>query len=293
MHIKILGSGAWGRGIAHVLQENGHSVHFLKRGCVTLDSGDTLILALPTNAIREALSPVRSVGRLRVINCTKGIELQSHKLPHEIVKEILPVTTHYYALLGPSFANELQEKMPTLVNLGYTGSVSKARAVKQLFETSYLRIHLVQYIPSLELAGVMKNVCAIVCGISAGLHFGMNTRTKVIITAIEEYYLLCKKLDYPIDEVAISGIIGDFMLTGNSETSRNFQFGKLLVKMSVEQALLQVDATVEGYASLHAISARIKQAKVTLPLVEMVKHIVYGDHKDSITEQFLSFTQSV
>jgi len=267
MIIKVIGKGAWGTSITQVLQDNGHNVVFLQRGFATVNDGDTVVLTLPTNAIRDALSSFSSVKRLQVVNCTKGIEITTAKLPYEIIKEILHPSTKYYSLLGPSFDSELQEKMPTLVNLGYTGSVTQAQKIKALFETDYLRIHMVHHIPSLELAGAMKNICAVACGISDGLRFGMNTRTKVIITAIEEYYLLCKALNYSIDERAIGGIIGDFMLTGNSETSRNFQFGKLIINNSAEQAIKKVNATVEGYASLQAISEIVSKANVTLPLV--------------------------
>jgi glycerol-3-phosphate dehydrogenase (NAD(P)+) len=293
MVIKIIGKGAWGRSIAQTLYDNGHTIHFLKKGQITLYNGDTVVLALPTNAIREALTHCQSVKYLRVINCTKGIEVKTHKLPFEIIRELLHPTTSYYSLLGPSYASELQEKMPTLINLGYRGNTAKAQAVKKLFETNYLRIHIVHNIPSLELAGAMKNICAIACGISDGLRFGMNTRTKLIIAAIEEYYLLCEALEYPIDEHALGGIIGDFMLTGNSETSRNFQFGKLIVRMPVANALKKINATVEGYASLPAIFKIIKQAHARIPLTKLVGNVIAGKKSDTIEKQFLTFMQSV
>lgn len=293
MIIKIIGAGAWGKSIAQPLQDNGHTVVFLKRGMISLADHDTVILALPTNAIRDALSSSADVKHLRVINCTKGIELTTQKLPYEIVTELLHPTTEYFALLGPSFASELREKMPTLINLGYAGSSENAQEVKQLFETKYLRIHTVQHIPSLELAGVMKNIYSIACGISDGLGFGMNTRTKLIITAIEEYYTFCKKKYYELDEHAIGGIIGDFMLTGNSATSRNFQFGKLLVRFSIEESLEKVAATVEGYAALDSLRALMQQAKVTLPLAQLVMDIIAMKDKKQIKATFLAYSQNV
>jgi len=293
MTIKIIRAGAWGKSIAQPLRDNGHTVVFLKRGMITLTNHDTVVLALPTNAIRDALSTSSSVRNLRIINCTKGIELTTQKLPHEIVRELLHPTTQYFALLGPSFASELREKMPTLINLGFAGKSNKAQIVKKLFETTYLRIHTVQHIPSLELAGVMKNVYSIACGISDGLGFSMNTRTKLISTAIEEFYTFCNKLNYEIDERAIGGIIGDFMLTGNSDTSRNFQFGKLLVNFSVEKSLEKVAATVEGYAALKSLTALIKQAKVALPLAHLVMDIMTMKNKKQIKSAFLTYTQKV
>lgn len=288
MQIKIIGAGAWGNSIASLLKENQHTVVFLTEGKIVLNPGDVVVLALPTNAIREALSVATDIQNLTIINCSKGIEKATHKLPFEIVQEIMHPSTAYFALLGPSFASELQEKMPTMVNLGcFDTTMQEARAIKELFETPYLRIHIVKGIPSLELAAAMKNIYAIACGIAEGIGFGMNTRTRVIVTAIGEFYELCRGLGYEIDNKAMSGIIGDFMLTGGSITSRNFQFGTLLTKYPVEKALQLVGATVEGYHTAASFSYLVNKAEVTLPLGMLVVDIVEGKNQHDIKEAFL------
>lgn len=293
MVIKIIGKGAWGESIAEPLRDNGHEVVFQGRGEVSLADGDAVILSLPTNAIREALAHAKHYKKLRIINCTKGIEQKTHKLPYEIVRDLTHQTTEYYALLGPSFASELKEKMPTIVNLGFTGTPEKAQAIARLFITDYLRVHTVNHVASLELGSAMKNIFAIACGIADGLGYGLNTRIKVIIEAMEEYYVLCSGLNYPIDERAIGGIIGDFLLTGSSTESRNFTFGKHLVDHSIAAALKKVGTTVEGHASIAAIAFLIQKAGVQLPLATLVMQIVIGKNKTPIREQFLAFAQHV
>lgn len=293
MVIKIIGKGAWGNCIAEPLKENGHTVKLLGRGEIALSDADIVVLAIPTNAIREALQGAKTIKGLTIINCSKGIELTTHKLPFAITKEILHPTTRYFTLLGPSFAHELQEKMPTLVNLGFTGEEKEAKQMKKLFETSYLRIHLVSGVASLELGGAMKNIYAIACGVADGLGFGVNTRIKLVITAIEEYYRLCEGLGYALDTRGVGGVIGDFMLTGSSTLSRNFQFGKSLVKYPVEEALQQVGATVEGYTTISSLTSLMNQAKVHLPLAFFVEKIVTSKKKEDIRQHFLDFVKNV
>lgn len=281
MQIKVIGKGAWGQSIASLLEENHHTVVFLTRGEIKLEDQDLVVLALPTNAIRGALSVAKDVKNLTIINCSKGIERETHKLPFEIVKEVMHPTTNYFTLLGPSFAHELQEKMPTMINLGCSKKLFKeADLVKELFETSYLRIHIVTGVPALETAASMKNVYAIACGMADGIGFGMNTRTRVIVTAIGEFYELCRGLGYEIDTKAMSGIIGDFMLTGGSVSSRNFQFGKFLADHSVEESLKLVGATVEGYHAVSSLSYLADEAQVTLPLGTLVMDMV--DNKNNL-----------
>ena len=293
MTIKIIGKGAWGKCIAEPLAENGHTVVALGRGEIVLSESDIVVLAIPTNSIRDALKNIKEVKHLTIINCSKGIELNTHKLPFEIVQEALHPTTQYVTLLGPSFAHELQEKMPTLVNLGFTGQEAKAKRIKQLFETDYLRIHLVSGVASLELAGAMKNIYAIACGIADGLGFGLNTRIKLIITAIEEYYRLCEGLHYSLDTRGVSGVIGDFMLTGSSELSRNFQFGKFLVQYPVEESLVRVGATVEGYTTVSSLAFLMEKANVRLPLAVFVMTIVKENKNSHMKQQFLDFVKKV
>ena len=294
MQVKIIGNGAWGKSIASVLEENSHTVVFLEKGKIRLEANDTVVLALPTNAIREALSVAKNVENLIIVNCSKGIERDTNKLPFEIVKEIMHPSTEYFALLGPSFANEVAEKMPTLVNVGFHGQAKEnASAIQNLFQTSYLRIHLVRGVAALELAAALKNIYAIACGLAEGVGFGMNTRTKVIVTAIGEFYRLCRALGFDIDEKAMSGIIGDFILTGSSEESRNFQFGKLVVTNSIEESLKQINATVEGYHSARAIAYLSQKADVTLPLAELVATIVQSQEHDDIKKLFTNVAEKI
>lgn len=292
MNVKVIGAGAWGQSIASVLQENNHTVLFLKRGEIYLEKGDIVVLALPTNAIREALSVAKDIQNLTIINCSKGIERKTHKLPWEIVKELLPATTMYFSLLGPSFAHELQEKMPTLINLGYENHKKDADKIEQLFQTAYLRIHVVKGIASLELAAALKNIYAIACGLATGAGFGMNTRTKIIVSAIGEFYLLANALGYSIDEQSMSGIIGDFILTGNSIESRNFLFGKLLVAHPVEESLQKVHATVEGYYAVFSIAFLAEKAKVKLPLANVVFQMVQQKGM-TVDQLFRDFAQTI
>ena len=139
--IAVLGGGSFGTAIANLLAENGHSVRLWMRDPeqaeimrtqrqnprylkgVTLlaqiepvtDLGQTLndceliFVALPSGALRQALSPFADllVGKM-LVSTTKGIEAQGFLLMSQILEEIAP-QARIGVISGPNLAREVAE----------------------------------------------------------------------------------------------------------------------------------------------------------------------------------------
>lgn len=291
MKITIVGNGAWGKAVGSVLLQNKHEFSFCERG-EKLTNSDITILAVPTQAVREVLENSEINFVSIIINCAKGIERETHLLPYEIVKELFGEQVDYFSLMGPSFAEELSLSMPTLVNLAYVHN-RNVEAMVKLFQTDYLRVKQTPCVEALEIGAAFKNVYAIAAGISSGLGYGINTQTKLILTAFEEISLLCNKLGYPIDTSVRPGIIGDLILTCNSTESRNFRFGKILAKYPSSEAMQKINALVEGYYTASSVSHYCQKANVQLPLAQFVVDVLHeGDIKD-VKNGFLAFAKNV
>lgn len=267
-----MGDGAWGSAIFSVLLENGHGVSYWEKG-ETVPDGSIVIMAIPTQAIREVLSTIGKPKDLTIINCAKGIEKSTHLLPSQIAKEVLGDKINYFALIGPSFAEEVKHKMPTLVNLAFVRN-KNAQEIRDLFQNDYFRVRLAKGVRSLELASAFKNIYAIACGIADGLGYETNTRVKLILIAIEEFYLLSRRLGFSIDRKALPGTIGDLILTCNSEESRNFSFGKLLAKHKTADALKKIRETVEGYTTVDSIPYFEQKSGANLSLARFVYEVI-------------------
>lgn len=270
-----MGGGAWGSAVSGLFRENKHNVSFWKRG-EKLPEKAIVFSAIPTQYIRESLLPSAKVSNITFINGAKGVERGTHLLPYQIVQEILP-DVKYLTLIGPSFAAEVKKKMPTLVNLGHHDKLLAER-VKKLIQTPYFRVKLTKSIRSLELASAFKNIYAISCGIAEGLGYKVNTRTKLILLAIEEFNLLREKLGYKIDSKALPATIGDLVLTCSSKESRNFTFGKLLATKNPSESLMQVKETVEGYYTTESIPFFEESTNISLPLAHFVYEVCYQKH---------------
>lgn len=289
--IIVVGHGKWGTAMASLLSENKREFSFWMRG-KELPDNSILVMCVPTQAIRDVLGIYgKNLKKNIIVNGAKGVEKETHKLPYQITQDVLGKDIEYFSLMGPSFADEIVRKMPTLVNVGYVKE-KNAEFIRDLFQTDYFRIRLTRGVRALELACAFKNVYAIACGIAYGLGFETNTRVKLMLLAIEEFYALSKRLGYKIDGRALPGTIGDLILTCSSEESRNFSFGKLLAKYKVEESLRIVKETVEGYATAESVPYFEKKTGVELPLAHFVYKITEENNPVLVKKLFSDFVKT-
>lgn len=274
MNVKVIGKGAWGSALYHVLAQNLPDVGIVSRGEVISDA-DVIVLSVPTQSIRDVLVRISVNGKVpAIVNTAKGIEQSTHKFPHEIVSDVLGSHVPYYSLIGPSFASEVKQNMPTLVNLGYSKERKENEKIRELFQTDSFRVRLTEGVEVLELAGALKNVYAIASGFADGLGYKINTRTKLLVLAIEEVYELINKRGLALDSRSTAGTVGDLVLTCTSIESRNYRFGKYLVSHPTQEALKLVQATVEGFHTLESIDYLEKSSGTSMRLARFIRDIV-------------------
>lgn len=286
--ITILGRGAWGSALASVLKTNGTAYTVWDRKS-EIEPNGIVIMAIPTQAIREVLTNNKeNLKNSVIVNTSKGIEKGTHKLPFQIAQEVLGKDVKYLSLFGPSFAVEVEEKLPTLVNLAsLDGNKALAEKVKEIFETDYFRIRIAGSAQAVELSGAFKNIYAILCGISEGLGFFINTRSQLIGHAYKETINLCEGFGYKVEPEAIECIMGDLVLTCSSLESRNYRFGKYLTKLSVDDALQQVASTVEGRNNILSVPYLSEEGRVELPFAKFVYETVTNDSPKTVEARFM------
>jgi glycerol-3-phosphate dehydrogenase (NAD(P)+) len=290
MRINILGNGMWGSALGRLLSSNGHDVSFWDKKS-QIEPRDLVVVAVPAQEIRGVVNNYgRNLKKAVILNSSKGIERKTHQIPSQIIKGVLGKEIEYFTLIGPSFALEVDHKMPTLVNLG-GGNSGKTQSMCDLFETNYFRVRPTKSVEALELAGALKNVYAIACGIAEGLGFQINTRAKLITIAYEEYQKLAKQLGYVIDEDARPGILGDLVLTCSSLESRNFRFGKNLTSFCVKDSLAKINSTIEGYST--SFSVLNFSEKSPMPLAEFILKIIEENNPEQIKNKFAEFVKNI
>lgn len=312
MNFAILPSGAWGTAFAIHLRRLDHTVTLLPRELdealemaqvrenrrylpgYTLDQNlqiglevkpavmeaDSIILACPSKFLRSVCREIRpaleSATRLKtIIALCKGLELETGKLPAEIITEELP---GYAAgvLSGPTFASQLAAGKPSALVLATTGDADECAELQEALSGQTVRIYASDDIAGVQLGGALKNVYAIAAGICDGLELGDNGKAALITRSLAEMVRIGQTLGgKPETFYGLSGF-GDLMLTCNGRESRNRTFGERFAQgTSIEALIEQEQMTVEGYRTASAFHKLCLDKGIEAPILNEIHETLY------------------
>jgi len=305
----VLGSGSWGTALAVHLARTGHSTclwgietgeleamarertnqrylpgvrlpegleieHDLAQAVVRADQ---LLIVVPSHAFREVLQRIRPMLRpgQRVAWATKGFELESGKLPHEVALEVLGPDVPTAVLSGPTFAKEVGAGLPSAMTVASRDG-EHALALARSLSGENFRAYASSDMVGVEVGGATKNVLAIGAGISDGLGFGANTRVAMITRGLAEMMRLGVALGAEKETFMGLAGLGDLVLTCTDDQSRNRRFGLALAAgRTREQAQAEIGQVVEGVLAARAVHDVARRVDVEMPISEQIYRVLY------------------
>ena len=146
---------------------------------------------------------------------------------------------------GPSHAEEVAMERLTYLTVGCTDT-EKACALTDVLVSNYVKTKVSHDVLGIEYASVLKNVYAIASGICSGLQYGDNFQAVIISNAMQEMERLLTSIN-PIKRSMIDSVyLGDQLVTGYSNFSRNRTFGMMIGKgYSVKSAQMEMEMIAE------------------------------------------------
>ncbi len=309
--VTVLGDGGWGTALAvvnarrkndvmlwsafpdyaKVIQEKRENVKFLPGVPLSseieitsdlkaaIDFGEIIILAIPTQFLRNVLFKVKDLSYADkiFIGVSKGIEKRTCLRHSEIIKSILGNSIHLVVLSGPSHAEEVARNVPTLV-VAASEIEKDASTVQDAFMDTYFRIYVQTDVVGVELGGALKNVMAIAAGVSDGLGFGDNTKSGLISRGLLEMTRLGIRFNAnPNTFFGLSGL-GDLVTTCFSSHGRNLKVGRDLGQgKKIKDILASMEMVAEGVDSAESVHELCQKVKLDLPIVGEVYQILFRD----------------
>ncbi len=303
-NLSIIGAGAWGSALSIALSNNFDTIYLhtytqeeadtpqTKHPALSVDYADnvkltfdlsliqksqSVLIAVPSYGFSATLESIKPLLKPKqpVAWATKGFDTNRQCFLHESFEAI--VGDHASCVIsGPSFAFEVASQKPTAVTVASKDKTTRDYWAKAL-HTDTLRAYTNTDIIGVEVGGSVKNILAIAAGIASGLGYGANTQAAIITRGLAEMIRLGRSLG--AEEKTFNGLsgLGDLVLTCSDDLSRNRRFGKELANnQTVEQALNNVGATVEGLNTLELILSIAEKSKVELPICEQVYQVVQG-----------------
>jgi len=127
-----------------------------------------------------------------------------------------------------------------------------------------------------ELAGALKNIYAIICGLADSLEVGENALGLILTRSMAEMsrFAVAKGAN-PVTFLGLSGM-GDLVATCTSTLSRNYQLGHNLgTGMGLDDAKDNVGQVAEGIRTLEVIRNESISLDLKMPLIESLYNIIY------------------
>ncbi len=307
--VTVLGAGSWGTALAIQFARSGKATRLWGRdrarllsmaegrrnerylpagefpGSLTIEpdlqralaGARDVLVVVPSHAFRTVLSEIAPLldPDMRLAWATKGLELETGMLPHQIAHEVLGSQRSVAVLSGPTFAREVGAGLPTAMTVA-SPDVLFANALAKDLSSANFRAYTSDDITGVEIGGAVKNVLAVGAGLSDGLGFGANTRVALITRGLAEMMRLGVALGAKRETFMGLAGLGDLVLTCTDDQSRNRRFGLLLAAgVTPEHALGEIGQVVEGYAAAKAVRTVAIRWKVEMPLCEGVFRVLY------------------
>jgi glycerol-3-phosphate dehydrogenase (NAD(P)+) len=236
-----------------------------------------LLVVVPSHGLRDTLTKALPFlgPDSRVCWATKGFELHSGKLPHQVAAEVLGEERPVAVLSGPTFAKEVAEGLPTAMTIA-SNDDDFGQALATAISGKNFRAYTSDDFIGVEVGGAIKNVLAIGAGMCDGLGFGANARIALITRGLVELTRLGVALGAKNETMMGLAGMGDLVLTCTDNLSRNRRMGLALASgMTIEEAQEEIQQVVEGVLAAEAVKEVADKLNIEMPICHQVYRILY------------------
>ena len=308
--IAIIGGGSWATAIAKIVvgqthhigwymrrndqiedfRRSGHNPSYLTSVRFNIDEiyfdsdlnrivqlYDTLVFVVPSPYLKNHLRRLKT--RLKdkfIITAIKGIVPDENLVCSEYFHQIFDIPYNNLACLGgPSHAEEVALERLSYLTVGCLDQ-EKAQAFADVLTSGFIKTKTSTDVIGIEYSSVLKNVYSIAAGICSGLKMGDNFQAVLMSNAVQEMSRFLQSV-HPIDRNGYDSVyLGDLLVTGYSNFSRNRVFGTMIGKgYSVKSAQMEMEMIAEGYFGTKCMKEINRHFHVNMPILDAVYNILY------------------
>ena len=238
---------------------------------------DTLVFVTPSPYLKGHLKKLKTRIRDKfVITAIKGIVPDENLVCSEYFHQVFDVPYDTLACIGgPSHAEEVALERLSYLTVGCADR-EKANAFAEILSSDFIKTKTSSDVLGIEYSSVLKNVYAIAAGICNGLKYGDNFQAVLMANAVQEMNRFLTAV-YPIERNAYDSVyLGDLLVTGYSNFSRNRTFGTMIGKgYSVKSAQIEMEMIAEGYFGTKCMKEINRHWHVNMPILDAVYNILY------------------
>jgi glycerol-3-phosphate dehydrogenase (NAD(P)+) len=238
---------------------------------------DTLVFVTPSPYLKNHLKKLKTRIRDKfIVTAIKGIVPDENLVCSEYFHEVYDVPYENLACIGgPSHAEEVALERLSYLTVG-CADTEKAKAFTEVLASNYIKTKTSSDVVGIEYSSVLKNVYAIAAGICSGLKYGDNFQAVLLSNAVQEMSRFLSVIS-PLDRNVYDSVyLGDLLVTGYSNFSRNRVFGTMIGKgYSVKSAQIEMEMIAEGFFGTKCMKEINRRMHVNMPILDAVYNILY------------------
>ena len=308
--IVFIGAGTIGTALGNIITETGRSdviLHSIEPGVVdtinntsinnkyfptirldpilkaTTENGvlslaDVIFLAIPSVILIDYLTGIQKDINpdAILVNLAKGFG-NGHKTIIQCLKEQFsnPVCT----MKGPSFAKEIINRIPTGFTLG-TENDHIRESISEIFRDTPIYLDHSTDVTGVELLSILKNIYAIVMGITDAHFDSANIRFLILTKAFNEMKNILRTYHCSEETLFKYCGYGDFTLTALNDLSRNRTLGLLIGKGFFTEHVSH-ELVLEGQIAVNVFFeeiSKIRDITHEFPIISELYKILNGKY---------------
>jgi glycerol-3-phosphate dehydrogenase (NAD(P)+) len=253
-------------------------------------ASDVLVFVTPSPYLKSHLRKLH--GKLRnkfVVSAIKGVVPEDNILISDYFRKHYGVQPEDMAVIaGPCHAEEIALERISYLTIGCIDREKALRFGSKL-ACSYVKTCVSDDVVGIEYSSVLKNVYAIAAGICNGLKYGDNFQAVLMSNAAVEMENFINHINPRERNISESVYMGDLLVTGYSQFSRNRVFGTMVGKgYSVKAAQLEMEMVAEGYYGTKCMKEINRKQHVNMPILDAMYNILYERISPSIEIKLLT-----
>ena len=239
---------------------------------------DTLVFVTPSPYLKNHLKRLKTrIKDKFIVTAIKGIVPDENLVCSEYFHQVYDVPEGNLACIGgPSHAEEVALDRLSYLTVGCS-NLEKAEAFTEMLSSNVIKTKVSSDVIGIEYSSVLKNVYAIAAGICYGLNYGDNFQAVLISNAVQEMNRFLQSVRPDSSRSIIDSVyLGDLLVTGYSNFSRNRTFGTMIGKgYSVKSAQIEMEMIAEGYFGTKCMKEINRHLHVNMPILDAVYNILY------------------
>jgi len=245
------------------------------------ESASVILIATPSSIFENIVRRITPFinNDAFVISCTKGILSDPFRLLSDVISR--NIKNDVGVLSGPNLAKEIAENKVAGTVIA-SQSERLLSSVKLILSSNTFKIYSSKDMQGVEMAGALKNIYAIICGMAESMNVGENAIGLILTRSMAEMsrFAVAKGAD-PITFLGLSGM-GDLVATCTSKLSRNYQLGYNIGSgLNLLDSKSKVGQVAEGIRTLEVIKNESDRLDLNMPLVDSLYNVINKNYSPS------------